>query len=325
MEKKLVSVIVPVYNVENYIYKCVNSITNQTYRNLEIILVNDGSKDNSGKLCDELACNDNRIKVIHENNNGVSISRNIGINTALGDYILFVDSDDYLDKNVIEELVKNLSGCDIVKISHKEIRGNKEKNFSNEGVYTKKEYIKKILFGDIGGHSWGYLLKRDIIKEIYFDTNTSCMEDTIFILNCILKSNNIKCINTSYYNYRINETGITCSSERIFRNIEDYMYSMDKIENMVKVIRNKNFHSNMLIKRLKLIECEVAKINSVQEIQILFDNEDINKILRAIDEKASINIIYKLFIYFIINKKYNLILIYLKIRRLLKNIVNSIR
>ena len=102
--KERISVVVPVYNVEKYLEKCVNSIVNQTYKNLEIILVDDGATDNSGKLCDELAKIDNRIKVYHKENGGLSDARNYGVERATGDYIGFVDSDDYIDAEMYEKL-----------------------------------------------------------------------------------------------------------------------------------------------------------------------------------------------------------------------------
>ena len=109
--EKLISVIVPVYNVEEYVEKCVLSIINQTYKNLEIILVDDGSTDNSGKICDEIAIKDNRIKVIHKKNGGLSDARNVGIDIAKGDYLGFVDSDDYIDPDMYSILLNNMNNC----------------------------------------------------------------------------------------------------------------------------------------------------------------------------------------------------------------------
>ena len=98
----LISIIIPVYNVAVYLPRCLDSILAQTYKNLEIILVDDGSKDNSGKVCDEYALKDSRIKVIHQKNQGVSVARNAGLRIAKGDYIGFVDSDDYIETNMYE-------------------------------------------------------------------------------------------------------------------------------------------------------------------------------------------------------------------------------
>ena len=101
-EQPLISVIVPVYNVEKYLKKCVNSITSQTYENLEILLVDDGSTDSSGQICNEFEKNDARIKVIHKKNGGLSDARNAGLDRAKGQYYAFIDSDDYIQDNTIE-------------------------------------------------------------------------------------------------------------------------------------------------------------------------------------------------------------------------------
>ena len=105
MSNVMLSIIVPVYNVEKYIGKCIESIVNQTYKDLEIILVDDGSTDNSGKICDEWARKDKRIKVIHKKNGGLSDARNAGLDICTGDYIGFVDSDDYIELNMYEDLL----------------------------------------------------------------------------------------------------------------------------------------------------------------------------------------------------------------------------
>ena len=102
--KELVSIIVPVYNLEKYIEKCVRSLLQQTYTNVEIILVDDGSRDESGEICDRLASEDSRIKVIHKENGGLSSARNCGIENATGEYIMFVDGDDFISELMVEKL-----------------------------------------------------------------------------------------------------------------------------------------------------------------------------------------------------------------------------
>ena len=115
MMDKLVSIVVPVYNVDKYLDKCVNSIINQKYKNLEIILVDDGSTDESGKKCDLWAEKDNRIRVIHKENGGLSDARNVGIDNSKGYYISFIDSDDFIENDMIEVLLKEIkeNNCDI--------------------------------------------------------------------------------------------------------------------------------------------------------------------------------------------------------------------
>ena len=122
MDEKI-SVIVPVYNVEQYLERCVDSIINQTYKNLEILLVNDGSTDNSGQLCDELAKKDDRIRVIHKENGGLSDARNVGIDEAEAELIGFIDSDDYIDEDMYETLYRQLreSNADLSMCGHYDV------------------------------------------------------------------------------------------------------------------------------------------------------------------------------------------------------------
>ena len=131
---ELISIIVPVYNVEKYLEKCVNSIVNQTYKNLEIILVDDGATDSSGKLCDKLAKIDNRIKVYHKENGGLSDARNYGVERATGDYIGFVDSDDYIDSEMYGKLYEAIKkeNVDVAECNLKIIYPDREELFTEQ-------------------------------------------------------------------------------------------------------------------------------------------------------------------------------------------------
>lgn len=149
----LISVIVPVYNTKAYLERCVSSIINQTYSNLEIILVNDGSTDGTGRLCDELAGRDVRIRVFHKENGGSSSARNLGISHAKGAYLAFIDSDDYASPEMFERLVEGMqkSGAEIVQIGRDEVdtEGNKLPNICEppkEDVYiTSADFLKELL------------------------------------------------------------------------------------------------------------------------------------------------------------------------------------
>jgi len=135
---KTISVIVPVYNVEKYIHRCIDSIINQTYKNLEIILVDDGSTDNCPKICDEYAQKDNRIKVIHKKNGGLSEARNVGIEIATGEYIGFIDSDDYINKKMYELLISGLetNDADICICNYKEVNNDYIINDEKQDSYN---------------------------------------------------------------------------------------------------------------------------------------------------------------------------------------------
>lgn len=110
MKQKLISVIVPVYNAENYLERCLNSIVNQTYSNLEIILVDDGSRDRGPQICDSYAAGDKRIRVIHKQNGGLMSAWMAGVNVSAGDYLSFIDSDDWVETNMMEEMLKEAAG-----------------------------------------------------------------------------------------------------------------------------------------------------------------------------------------------------------------------
>lgn len=152
----LISVIVPVYNVEKYLVRCVQSIQKQTYQNLEIILVDDGSKDNSAQLCNDFAKNDTRIKVVHKENGGLGFARNSGLSIATGEFVLFVDSDDFIDDNHIENLYNCLAHdfADTVigSLSYKKSDNCIIKQFHNikEGLYENDDVLNDILLSFIG-------------------------------------------------------------------------------------------------------------------------------------------------------------------------------
>lgn len=173
MENELISVIVPVYNVEKYITECLQSITNQTYKNIEIILIDDGSTDNSGKICDEYARIDKRIKVVHKLNEGLSSARNVGLEEAKGNYIQFIDSDDYIETDTIEIMYKVACKyhADIVSYSHYILNnGNKICDYTGEIRQVGKiEAIKEIMLDHkVRNYSWEKLWKRELFKEIQF-------------------------------------------------------------------------------------------------------------------------------------------------------------
>lgn len=172
--KPIISIIVPIYNVEKYLPKCIESILNQTFKEFELILVDDGSPDNSGAICDKYAEKDKRIRVIHKANGGLSSARNIALDTAIGEYIGFVDSDDYIDKYMYENLYKlcvetnsDIGVCNFVRELNGEIR-NKEfklivKEFNN--LEAMRELFKGILYRFSACNK---LFKRECINEIRF-------------------------------------------------------------------------------------------------------------------------------------------------------------
>ena len=315
-----VSIIIPVYNSENYIDRCIKSAVNQTYSNIEIIVVDDGSIDKSGEICDKYASKDYRIKVIHKENSGVSNSRNIGISKANGEYIFFMDSDDYIDCNVIEESIKNIEKDCIVKVSGRTIGHRKKSENRMKGCFIKERYISKIISGVYGGHCWGYLIPRKTIECIWFDESTSCMEDTLFMIECILKVNTIKCIDTTFYNHTINPNGITGSSDRVEKNIKDYCYSIDYISELLNNCSIKN-EELLNRKKMKIIEAETGKLNKYDCCKNIVCSDVVTGNISNIKNHITIPGKYRFYTYIILNRKFRLLFLYNKIRYLLKKLI----
>ena len=213
MQEFCVSVIIPVYNVEEYLKQCLDSVINQTYKNLEIILVDDGSFDNSGKICDEYALKDNRIKVIHKENGGLSDARNVGIKEATGEYITFIDSDDYTELDMIEYLYNVLIkfGCDISVCTHKIIKNNKVKksfNLKKDFKLSSYETVKRLLYNDGADTSaWAKLYKRDLFTGIEYPKG-KLFEDIATTYKLFIKSGEIAFGHLAKYNYKIRNTSI---------------------------------------------------------------------------------------------------------------------
>lgn len=213
LEEPLISVIVPVYNVEKYLDKCVDSIVNQTYKNLEIILVDDGSPDNCPKMCDDWSEKDKRIKVIHKKNGGLSDARNKGIEMANGEYIGFVDSDDYVEGNYIEFLYKNIIDydCEISMGKHYVIYPNKKINTGSgkEYIMNSKECLEKMLYGeDVDVSAWAKLYKKSLFKDISFPKGR-LFEDSATTYKLVEKANSIVLDSQPIYYYIIRDNSIT--------------------------------------------------------------------------------------------------------------------
>lgn len=195
-----VSVVVPIYNTSKYLPKCLDSIINQSYQNLEIILVDDGSTDDSGKIADSYAKKDKRIKVFHQKNAGQSAARNLGLEKATGDYIGFIDSDDYIDKTFITKLLAPYNNNSQTSIAVCGVHYKRLKTNSSEDVYisplrlarkheSKKAYLLYLLAIDGRMYSSvNKLYRLDIAKKCHFDKTLKFAEDTKFVLDYLKKS-----------------------------------------------------------------------------------------------------------------------------------------
>ncbi len=231
MNSSLISVIVPVYKVEEYLDECIKSIVNQTYKNLEIILVDDGSPDNCPTLCDNWASKDSRIKVIHKENAGAAAARNAGINVANGDYIGFVDSDDYIEKNMYEVLLEALQNTD-VKISccaaYRVYENGKIENQAKINVrksFDINDALDNIFYGNLGTALWRRLFEKSVFEEIRLpegETN----EDYPVIVPTTVAGRGMVYVGVPLYYYRVRQGSVTSAGymsasdpEIVYKNI----------------------------------------------------------------------------------------------------------
>ena len=209
---KLISVIIPVYNVSKYLRQCVDSVLRQSYKNLEVILVDDGSTDESGMICDRYALNDNRVVVIHKENGGVSDARNVGMSIAKGDYIGFVDSDDYIHYDMYKVLVDLIeqSNADMAIANWCSICDGKENRIDDERTgeiieFENLESLQFLIYGKnkykISLSIWDRLYRRELIKDIYFPKDM-CYEDVVWPTKVFYKAKKSVYIDRNLYYYR---------------------------------------------------------------------------------------------------------------------------
>ena len=243
----MVTVIIPVYNVEMYLPLCINSILKQTYQNLEIILIDDGSTDDSPGICDTYALKDNRIKVIHQQNQGAAVARNTGLENATGEYIVFVDSDDFINEKMIEKLYialkqtdSDLSICNFKYTSEngKEI-DLKETDIKNEVLYTE-EIIDKLFQNNNCGYIviWNKMYKKDLWKQIRYPVGV-IYEDEAVIHHIFSKCKKVATIPDELYYYR-QVSGSIMHSERNEKNLDKYLALADRLMFLKSAVSKEN-------------------------------------------------------------------------------------
>lgn len=258
-----VSIIVPAYKVENYLHKCIDSILAQTLSDFELILVNDGSPDNCGEICDEYAIKDSRVRVIHKENGGLATARNAGINIAKGEYIGFVDSDDWIEPNMYELLyglcVEN--ECEIANCSS--IIYFKDRTVKNGShsliIHNRQEAMKAMLEGQLYDEVvWTKLFKRSLFGETRFKEG-AVYEDTDFTYKLIHKSNKVGSIGAPMYHYikRDNST-----MDQAIKNIR--IDSVVIYDQMYKFME-KNYPELLGLVTYKLANCAMVILNLISK------------------------------------------------------------
>lgn len=230
MKKIMFSIIIPIYNAEKHIRQCVDSVLQQTYKNIEIILVDDGSPDNCPLICDEYSKKNNCIKVIHKENGGVASARNIGIENAEGEYLIFLDADDILVEGALESAFDQMKNCDLdiaicnsyVEMSEADRKVNCL--FSRDILYNKKSSFEtKVLCQNLSSMCIGIYRRTFLISnKLFVKEGITCGADTDFFFRTLVASKTVSIIDCTLFAYRYNENSV--SNKLSYKNIRDVMY-----------------------------------------------------------------------------------------------------
>ena len=334
--KDKISIIVPVYNNEIHLKKCLDSIVNQTYKNLEIILINDGSKDASLKIMNSYAKKDERIIIIDKENEGVSKARNDGIKKSTGEYITFVDSDDYIELNEIEEMYTAIkeNNVDMVRTNYQVHYKDSDKIDTGDlkelagKILTAKEiketFLEKILDGSIPCFVYLFMVKREVLLTTnLFPTDIHMMEDVVLYIDLITKVKSIYVLDKPLYNIFFNEFGATNNFKNYERNILNIILVNKYIKNILK---KQKLGSKDNLKRLDIANITaisdfifkqyLSGLDTISLCKKLSENKDMEVMLENLDYDK-INIQRKIIIKSIHNKKINNLKIYFKIRKII--------
>ena len=287
--QKLISIIIPVYNVQYYIKKCLDSVISQTYKNLEIILVDDESPDECGKICDEYAEKDQRIKVIHKKNGGLSSARNAGLDICTGEYVTFIDSDDYINENYIEELNNMLekNNVDISIANRYDVQDDKiEKSgyyLGFEKMMNSKELLTEFFYDRIPHEAWGKLYKKELFSSNKYQEGVRIFEDLKFIYELLLnKDLKIYCDTNKYlYYYRNRNDSLMKTNydhhwkdelnfyEETYKKLDKeqqgeiaYVYAKMCVRNFDKIINDINLSDKQLLNEINELQRHLKIIKS---------------------------------------------------------------
>lgn len=285
---KLVSIIIPVYNSEKYIARCIESIINQSYKNIEIICIDDGSSDNSIYILNKYKNKDRRITIYSQENKGPSVARNIGLDKATGEYILFIDADDYVNKDMIRIMVQSINTkldtivfCDNSELWNDKIDERKLFKDKNNGI-SKMDVIKEISSGN-AGLVCAKLFTRKIVENnnIRFDSNISMCEDQLFFLNVAKKCNTFIHIPKSLYFYdRRNENSITIKYHQ--NALENQLYVLKEIEKILYKCNLNNKDIKLILNNRYINAIHYSIINEVLDTKLSNVKEKIQNVKKIV-------------------------------------------
>lgn len=289
----LVTFILPVYNAENTLERCLDSILKQTYCDYEVIIVDDGSVDDSGKICDSYSLNDNRFRVVHKENAGVASARQLGVSLASGEYVIHIDSDDWIESNMLSDMMNEIGDADILVSDYYYNTKHGQTYVRQVDCTTSEELLEKIIKGEVFGSLWHKLIRRNLYQNIEFNTDLTFCEDQLLLFK-ILTTYQCQVINLhkAYYHYECNEGSITQRTDRdyfdnkikyedyalqvlsplSFRYIRD-IFVLDRLKSYSGPIQSKiysNSEIKALVNRLPKPNVSMIRLKFVFVNQILF-------------------------------------------------------
>lgn len=243
----LLSVIVPVHNTERYLIDCLDSLVHQTYINLQIILIDDGSTDNSGKICDDYSQKDERVIVIHQKNQGAGAAKNVGLNIIMGEYFSLIDSDDFIDLKMFETMLRGMENkkIDIVQCCfyyyYKNCKYKNDYLFSRNHVLSSKRFLFELLYDWKYAVFWNKLFRTSLLSEIRFPVGRK-IDDEFFTYKLVCNANQILNIDNTLYYYRMRGSSVMNDSDdeilirdRIECFIERYYYVSNKFKKLSNI------------------------------------------------------------------------------------------
>ena len=230
----VISIIVPIYNAGKTLHRCIDSILSQTYTSWELLLIDDGSTDTSGPICDEYAARDARVRVFHKENGGVSSARNVGLDNARGEWITFVDSDDYIEENFLKSFEGNLDADLVVGNMVICEDGKLPRNIKVDilpGIYT---HIQSALKGNLTNHvfcsPWVKLFYKECIGDLHFDVRMTICEDTKFVYNYIAKAKDMRILSLDEATHYVYMYPSIPSIEKYQMSVESSVYCLLSME-----------------------------------------------------------------------------------------------
>lgn len=242
-----VSIIVPVYNVEQYLRRCIDSVLNQTFSDFELLLIDDGSKDNSVEICDEYAAKDSRIRVFHKENGGVSSARNLGLDNAKGEWIIFVDGDDSVAHDYIEAFHFDADIEIQSPLIVDEETENERVSIKQEDIFISSSCAEILITGGINTAPWAKCFKTSIIKtnKIVFPIEISYGEDSVFLYSYLIHCNTARYNSKSKYRYYIHEAGLGHKRHPIENIVRMYEMQFELYDQIMKNTCNRRRYMNI--------------------------------------------------------------------------------